>query len=100
MFPFTPAIIVGRHLEGAIAEKMFIAARKAYWVDVGSLEMTAVGLAVRHSGQPAWEKVITYKEEDKYWKVFPFRKGIEERSVGSEVRVKWKRQGSSGVRNG
>jgi len=86
VFPFTPAIIVGRHLEEAVAEKMFIAAkkaaRKAHWdVDASMMEMTAVGLAVRHNGQPAWEKVITYKEED--------RKEIEERSIGSEERVEW-----------
>lgn len=116
VFPFVPAIFVGWRLEKSVAEKMFIAARKAYRdVDVRSIGITAVGLAVRHSGQPVSRKAIIYREEDRHWKVFPFREETEEglpqsldqmeeegeiekreeseseqRSIGSEEGVTWK----------
>jgi hypothetical protein len=78
VFPFSPAIFVGRRLEKAAAEKTFITAREVYRdVDVRSMGITAVGLAVRHNGQPV-SKTIIYKEGDRHWKVFPFRKEIEE----------------------
>jgi hypothetical protein len=119
VFPFVPAIFVGWRLEKSVAEKMFIAARKAYRnVDVRSIGITAIGLAVRHSGQPVSKKAIVYREEDRHWKVFPFREEIEEglpwsldqmeeeegeiekraeseseeRSIGGEARVTWKSQ--------
>lgn len=117
MFPFVPAILVGWRLEKLVAEKMFIAARKAYRnVDVRSIGITAIGLAVRHSGQPVSKKAIVYREEDRHWKVFLFMEETEEglpqsldqieeeegeiekreeseseqRSIGSEERVTWK----------
>ena len=64
VFPFVPAIFVRWRLEKAAAEKMFIAARMAYRdVDVRSMGIAAVGLAVRHSGQPVSKKAIVYREE-------------------------------------
>jgi hypothetical protein len=119
VFPFVPAIFVRWRLEKSVAEKIFIAARKAYRdVDVRSMAITAVGLAVRHSGQPVSKKAIIYREEDRQWKVFPFREEIEEglpqsldqmeeeegeiekraeseseeRSIESSARVTWKSQ--------
>jgi hypothetical protein len=77
-FPFVPAAYIERIMEAGAAEKVLQAVQKSFCEEnLRNMGARVVGLAVRHSGQPAFRAAVKYAKEDTKWMIFSILEGGE-----------------------